>query len=365
MNAVTSLFIFFSLFLSSYNLYANEMKGTPALDYSDNQGIVWEVMPTLETQIFAAHNNTRFDSFKLISQLKSKTGRIYYLQWMFTRVSIVHDSDPALEGWDNRQLYTSQIVINQDEQIWKQQRNVRGGIGEAGTFNQPLRFWIDNWSYQSLNTKNFPADLTVETDDFHVKLNVKRQGPYTSNVNSLVRLEGKSASMIPYEVNAPWLDISGELTLNGEKIKVSGTGWAEKKWGDRILSEAALKKANFYFKLTDGQTLSLVRYESQQGFTFIFGNLFDKEGQLHTLNEDDIEMKPLSYKRLRPALNIPLSWSVKIPKYNIYFTVKASNQNLWLAFWLPHWQGPVDIHGPINGRGYMQLAGYCERQRVK
>lgn len=321
-------------------------------------GIIWKSEDKVSVSNFQEHLESRYEIFKFLSRVEGEDGKTYYLQWLFARIRLDETADPSHQGWKNGQMYSAQVIISQGNQAWKQQRNVRGGIGEAGVFNQPLRFWVDNWSFQSRGNSSFPADIRAITDDFSMHLAVKRKGNYFTNIDSRRKLDEQSQSIIAYEINAPFIDVEGQLTLNGKQIKVKGGGWIKKQWGDNIIAEPGLKKVFFDFKLFDGSILSFIRYSYSEELSFIIGTVSDKQGNLHTISEEEITIRPLTYTRLTNGFNLPLSWSVQVPEYGINLITRPITKEVWAPFWIPHWQGPLYIEGSHKGRGFMQLGGY-------
>ncbi|MGO2508108.1 MAG: lipocalin-like domain-containing protein [Vibrio hibernica] len=298
------------------------------------------------------HTGFHYETWHYRANVKSSDGKDYGIQFLVYRVA---NSDENGVGWNNTQIYTAQLVVSTEGKSWLQQRIARGGVGQAGVFMDPFHLWIDNWTWQSRNNTALPSYLSAHTDDFSVALTSEAYGPYIlpgdKGYNALHDLPSK----VSYKFSAPFLRTKGTLNLNGKNVAVQGLAWIDKEWGNGLLPESGFESNAFSIHLTDGRALVLNQYHKQDQMKFVTGTIANRSGTVTNISNDEIRLYPLENTTLLNGKTLALRWVIEIPKYNISLITQTIENELWLPFWVPSWEGPIKVTGSHMGVGFMQL----------
>ncbi|MCG9578834.1 carotenoid 1,2-hydratase [Vibrio tubiashii] len=312
--------------------------------------------PVVIPRDFAFHNEYQHGWWHFFANVEDQYGEKYGVQWSYFRIA---SNDSNMSGWLSPQLFISHVVVSNKDKVWREQRVARGGIGQAGMTSKPFRLWIDNWFWRSLGRTPFPGLLDAQTDTFKVRFKTTTRGPFVIPRERGYVVKHDLLPIASHNLTAPFLAVEGQLELAPDKvIDVKGTGWMSKEWGSGLLAEDQQGWDWFVFHLDDETTLSINRYRHDSQLPYVFGTLATNDGKVATLYNEDIEVLPLKEEVLANGKIIPMSWMINIPHLSISLETQAMNNNLWLPFVLPYWEGPITTSGSHNAQGFMQLTGY-------
>ncbi|PJC87755.1 carotenoid 1,2-hydratase [Vibrio sp. HA2012] len=304
---------------------------------------------------FRFHPGYQNEVWRFFADLIDAKGQRYTIQWNYYRIA--QDSRTA-SGWQNSQLYVAQVVVTAGKRVWREQRLARGGIGQSGFRAHPFRLWIDNWSWHALGAAPFPGMLNISSDDFSVQINMSTAGAYVLDGLGGYQKQHDIFPMAAYQLSAPFLDIAGELTLEGLPVPVKGRAHLTKVWGNNLINNGAGHQDEFVLHLNDGRSLALHRVLFRHHAAFNYGTLADRQGNTIYLQNKDVDVFPESYTDLSDELQIPVRWIISVPEHHIRLTVSPDNSELWHSFVIPYWEGSITASGSHKARGYMHLSGY-------
>ncbi|MDC5707302.1 carotenoid 1,2-hydratase [Vibrio europaeus] len=312
--------------------------------------------PVVIPRDFAFHNEYQHGWWHFFANVEDQYGEKYGIQWSYFRIA---SNDSNMLGWLSPQLFISHVVVSNKDKVWREQRVARGGIGQAGMTSKPFRIWIDNWFWRSLGRTPFPGLLDAQTDTFKVRLKTTTRGPFVIPRERGYVVKHDLLPIASHNLTAPFLAVEGRLELAPDRvIDVKGTGWMSKEWGSGLLAEDQQGWDWFVFHLDDETTLSINRYRHDSQLPYVFGTLATNDGKVVTLYNEDIEVVPLQEEVLANGKIIPTSWMINIPRLSVSLETQVMNNNLWLPFVLPYWEGPITTTGSHNAQGFMQLTGY-------
>ncbi|OEF23508.1 lipocalin-like domain-containing protein [Vibrio rumoiensis] len=334
------------------------IKSIETVKNSDKQAIYEPVLPDTAIKVgkdFNEHPSFHNETWHYKANLKGEDGKEYGVQWTMYRIA---NGDHLGVGWKNSQIYTAQVAISTPDQSWSDQRISRGGIGQAGVLMNPFRMWIDDWIWQSSNNFSMPSRLHVKTDDFAINLTSAAYGPFVLNGDKGYKKTHDLLTTASYSYSAPFLKAKGSLILNGKEVAVHGQAWLDKEWGNHLISDSTLRWDAFSIHLADGRSLALTHYHNPQDIRYISGTLAGKDGSVINIDSDDVRLYPLETHQLANGRLLLLRWVIEIPKYKISLITQSTNQEMWLPFWIPSWEGPIKVTGSQTGVGFMQLTGY-------
>lgn len=355
----------FVLLVIALSLYSIQREETvyiqPQSDniYSINKAAVFEPVlpnnPVAFPRDFAFHPEFQNEKWHYFANLFDEKGISYSVQWTYTRIS--RDEDIS-GGWKSAQLYIAQMVITANGRVWKQQRIARGGLGQAGLRGKPFRLWIDNWVWKSLSVAPLPSVLVVSADTFSLSLKSMGVSPYMAEGEQGYQEEHRLLPIASYRFQVPLIRVSGELILDGKRVRVSGNASLTKEWNSDSAIESIQKQARFNLELEDGSHLNLTRNKLNALPSHVYGTYVTKNGKSEVIENSDIVMTPITYTTLKNGKKLPLKWTISIEKLNIHLVTEMINQEMWHSFIQPYWLGPTSVSGNLNGRGALKLMGY-------
>ncbi|PMH46668.1 hypothetical protein BCU68_01135 [Vibrio sp. 10N.286.49.B3] len=316
------------------------------------------VLPGYEISLpkdFQLHSGFQYERWQYFASLKGSDGKRYTAQWNYYRVAL---DEREGKGWQNPNIFASNIIITAEDKVWREQRLSRAGIGQAGMQNRPFRLWIDNWSWRSMNSTPFPGHLDIQSDDFEVELFTTNAGAYVLNADKGYQQQHDFLPIASYSFAAPYLQTKGVLEINNEEITVSGPAWIYKEWGSDQYEKPRLGSDRFVIPLDDNQSITLNRYRYKNQKPYLSATLSNRLGEAIALKDEDIMMTPLITTTLDNGVQLPLHWAIKIPDYGIHLTVRTKNKEQWHPLLLPGWQGEIITSGSHRVVGFMQLSGY-------
>ncbi|MDF2152397.1 lipocalin-like domain-containing protein [Vibrio sp. CAU 1672] len=304
---------------------------------------------------FAFHPEYQHEWWNYFARLRDKNGTIYHVQWRYVRLAT---DEREMRGWQSPQVYLSHVVVSKGSKVWREQKVARGGIGQAGLVSKPFRLWIDNWSWRSLGAMPFPGSIDIATDSFGVELDTVTSGPLVLNGKRGYQVKHTLQSVASYSFSAPFLKVNGRLILDGKEIPVVGSAWTQKEWGSGLFGDEQQGLDWFVFNLDDGRALTVSRYRYLGQLPSVFGTLSTRSGKTINLTDKQLSLIALDSTSLPNGRRLPLKWKINIPEYNISLTTRVRNQNMWLPFLVPLWEGPALASGSHEAWGFMQLNGY-------
>ncbi len=302
---------------------------------------------------FEQHPDYQNEVWNFKANVIDDEGIEYGIQWILYRISV---SDNNGIAWQDSNIYNAQVVVNSGDKIWKQQRIARGGIGQAGVVPQPLRMWLDNWHWQGSTSTPFPANLVISSDDFSIALQTVTSGPYVIHGDKGYQVKHDLLPLAAYSISAPFLTTKGALELNAKKVNVQGRAWLDKEWGNQLFDNEDMGWESFSLQLDDGQILSVHRYHHGDDIIYLSGTLADKSGRVVHLAHNDIRFYPLEKVNIAYGKELSLRWVIEIPQQKISLITNPVEANMWLPFWVPAWQGPVNVTGSNTGHGFMHIS---------
>ena len=166
------------------------------------------------------------------------------------------------------------------------------------------------------------------------------------------------------------MTVSGQLTVDGERVPVTGEAWFDKQWGDfQTFSRGGWDW--FALQLDDGSDLMLYLIRGPDGEIGIAdGSIVAPDGTLTVLERDDFSITATE-QWTSPATNVtyPVGWTISLPASDLDLTVTPTLPDQELdtrdTTRVIYWEGEVTVAGtkaamPISGLGYVELTGYAE-----
>ena len=315
-----------------------------------------------------AHPELRTEWWYITGQAESG-GRVFGFQVTFFRTRV--DATQGMQSsFAARQLLFAHAAITdvQGGKLWHDQRIARAGFGVAEASEQDARLRLRDWSlvregeawHAVLPASGFGLDLRCMPTQpvlLQGKAGLSRKGP-----------EDKQAS---YYYSLPQLAVTGQLSLQGRTLSVTGRAWLDHEWSEEVLHPDAVGWDWIGMNLDDGSALTAFRLRRRDGGTLWDGGSFRSPGgSLYVASPGETEFRPI--RRWTSALSnasYPVEWIVRTPAD--FYTVRAVMDNQELdsraSTGAIYWEGLselLDSNGKRVGRGYLEMTGYAARLRL-
>ncbi len=203
--------------------------------------------------------------------------------------------------------------------------------------------------------------LVAEAGDYTLELRLESDAP-------AVRQHGDGYHTYAfggdtYYYSRPRMAASGTLTVDGEQREVEGTGWFDHQWGDL---EAATDAGWDWFALNleDGRDVMLFLVHGADGDTLVGGSISQSNLSCEAPQVlEAVEVTPTgTWESPESGCIYPQGWQLKIGELTLDLATRVPDQEMYNSRdnSKTYWEGAVDVTGDATGRGYVELAGYCE-----
>ena len=229
----------------------------------------------------------------------------------------------------------------------------------AGVDSSPFRVYLDDWQWTSSTTDLFPATLNANSKQFGYSLTLTSTAPYQKQGEQGYSTKSGDGQVASYYYSQPFIDVSGEVTIDGETHQVSGKGWIDREWSSQFLLDSQQGWDWFALRLSDDTNLVVFQLrDSKTGSSsYSSARLMQQDGSGIAIPQKDIQLEATNQTEIQ-GRKYPTQWQVSIPKQQIELTVSALNPNAKMPLSVLYWEGPVRIEGSHSGTGYMELTGY-------
>ena len=312
-----------------------------------------------------AHPDFRHEWWYLTANLIDEEGNALGLQWtQFRFASAPQENDnqakqPKKTTWQSQQIFMAHSAVTTKDKHYADEKWSRDQAELAGVDASPLRVYLDDWQWNSSSDDLFPATLNANSDQFGYSLKLTSNAPYQKQGEQGYSTKSSDGKVASYYYSQPFINVSGEVTIDGVTHLVSGKGWIDREWSSQFLLDSQQGWDWFALRLSD--ETSLVVFQLRNSTTgkanYSHARLMNQDGSGITIKQQDISLTAIMQTEI-DGRDYPTEWQVSIPTQQIELTVSALNPNAKMPLSVPYWEGPIIIKGSHSGFGYMELTGY-------
>lgn len=311
-----------------------------------------------------AHPDYRIEWWYLTANLTDAEGQQYGVHWTLFRTALRPGSDT--EGWTSNQMWMAHSAIHTPEGHDYEERFARGGIGQAGvslTDTDQFDAWLDDWRLLGTAESPVPGSLITTVNGITLRLDWQADTPWVLHGdNGFSQKSGQGQGS--YYYSQPRLQITGQVTIDGTSILVSGEGWLDREWSSQPLAQDQQGWDWFSLQFDDGTSLMAFHLRQENAEPYVRGTWIDADGESLSLDESELVIEPHEWGEVvvgpdeDTRKSLPLVWQIELPGQNARWTVQARKPDSWLATLVPYWEGPVRVEGSSGGVGYLEMTGY-------
>lgn len=314
-----------------------------------------------------AHPDFRNEWWYFTGNLEdSASQRRFGFQLVFFRNALSPGSAVGGSPWRSHQSWMAHFALTDAHSGRFQafERFSRGAMDLAGARASPFSVWLDDWSVSEADGR---WQLQAREGELSINLVlVPQRQPVLQGDKGLSRKSGKPGNA-SYYYSIPRLAATGEISLGKRQYPVTGLAWLDREWSTSALGEDQAGWDWFSLQLSDGSDLMFYRLRKKDGSVDAYsaGSLVGKDGAQIRLDADAVQLQALDYWQSPKGGRYPISWQLRIPDLDMVLEVRPVLEDQELDLYVRYWEGAVDVSGsragkPIQGQGYLELAGYAE-----
>ncbi len=309
-----------------------------------------------------AHPDFRHEWWYLTANLIDEDGTSLGVQWTqfrFAAAPPTGEDDVKKTEWQTQQIYMAHSAVTTTDKHYADEKWSRDQASLAGVDTSPFRVYLDDWQWTSSTNDLFPATLKANSEQFGYSLTLTSRAPYQKQGEQGYSTKSADGQVASYYYSQPFIDVSGEVTIDGKTHQVSGKGWIDREWSSQFLLDSQQGWDWFALRLSDETSLVVFQLrDSKTGAaSYSSARLMQQDGSGIAIPQKDIQLKATKQTEIQ-GRKYPTEWQVSIPNQQIELTVSALNPNAKMPLSVPYWEGPVRIDGSHSGTGYMELTGY-------
>jgi len=321
-------------------------------------------------QDYGAHPYYRIEWWYLTANLNDPAGNPYGAQWTLFRIAVQPPgTDKSAGTGQNHQLFMAHFAITTPRDHVSFQRYSReyqhAGDTRAGVTAEPFAAWLDDWVMGSTGTSILPMEVRARQGAYGLRLQLNSQIPMILQGDAGFSQKHPNGGGSFY-YSQPFLEAGGELTMDGQKIPVSGQAWLDREWSSQFLQGDQVGWDWFSLHLESGEKLMLFQVRQHDAKNpdenFVSGTLIAADGATMPLDPDQIRLTVVEKSDITNR-KLPLRWRMELPQIGRDFEIKALHPGQWMDVDFPYWEGVIIMTGADSknrGRGYMELTGYPE-----
>jgi predicted secreted hydrolase len=326
-----------------------------------------------------AHPLFDIEWWYLTANLSDEQGQEYGLQWTLFRFRSPRQMHHVLP-WANDQLYMAHASVHSLDSHWFAEKFARGEVGNSGITTQPLQLYIDDWQWlnsattESEQTDLLPANLAFSApllsthkgndyDRVQATLQLQARGPIVLQGEQGYSLKSRDAAYASYYYSQPFISILGQLSFlaNNDQVKetreVKGLAWFDHEWTSQLVDQRTLGWDWLSLHLHDGSKIMAFSMRITGQADFVTGSYISADGQQKSLSHTELKLQATAWTDVEQR-QLPLSWQLNIPKYNIDIQITSRKKNQWNPALVPYYEGMVEVSGSHQGKGFLELTGY-------
>lgn len=325
------------------------------------------------------HPGFRTEWWYYTGNVFTEEGRHFGYQFTIFRSQLnppdsLNPSQPFYKGWNTDQLYLGHFAISdvQNENHVFEERYSRGAAGLAGVQVDPYRIWLEDWEIlrvdpEETDGKNFPVQLKAKMENgTAIDLTVTPAKPLVLQGENGYDKKGEEEGNASYYLAFTRMDAEGSITINNEKLEVSGSSWMDHEWSTSALDREQEGWDWFSIQLSNGYDLMYYQLRNADGSVseFTVGSLVDPDGNKVNISPEEVNLDVLDrWESPHSGASYPSKWTLQIPKYNLELDLATLFPDQEMDVSVRYFEGTLSVSGQmdgeeIGGNGFIEMTGY-------
>ncbi len=322
-----------------------------------------------------AHPAFRSEWWYLTATLEARDGRRFGVQFTIFRQSLAArpEAVEVASRWRTQSAWMAHVALAEVDAARHRSREAiaRGALGLAGADGG--RVWVyDDAMTIAATAGDTRLHVVSNGRDFGFQLHGASRTPPLPNGDAGLSRKGPEPGNASYYYSLPHLTLTGEVSVDGERVAVSGSGWLDREWSTSVLSAGHVGWDWFALRLdgepddTPGAALMVYRLRRADGAPsgFDYAAWFGVDGSV--TRRQPVRMQPRRWWRDEAGVRWPVAWTLALDD-GTELQVEAAIDDQVLRQSVRYWEGYVTLRGhlgaaaggrEVSGRGYLEMTGY-------
>lgn len=320
----------------------------------------------------AAHPEYQTEWWYYTGHLYSGTRRFGY-ELTFFQVGINPWRKTSRSAWALHTIYFAHFTVTDENNRRFQftETTSRPALGMAGSRTDRYRVWIHDWSAGLLPDQR-THQLRASGPKFAIDLKLDSVKPPVVHGHGGVSQKAAGRGRASHYYSLTRLETQGTLTLDGERLPVTGLSWMDHEFGSNQLTEQQTGWDWFSLQLDDRRELMLYRLRLKDGSVepLSSGTLVQADGTWKHLPLSAFQIDVgKTWKSPKTGATYPAEWRVRVPGEGLDLQISPTLPDQELVTessgGVRYWEGSVRVTGQdrgkaVGGVGYVELTGYTQ-----
>jgi len=316
-----------------------------------------------------AHLGHAIEWWYLTGQLESEDGRRFGFQFTVFRKGLdARPAEPGSSPLRARQVYAGHLAVTDvaGGRTRFAERLRRGGTALARAAEGELDLVLEDWSLQRSAEDRLEVKAGDPAQGIELALVLRPAKPLVLHGERGYSEKGGDPGNASAYASWTRLETAGRLRLDGSELAVRGSSWFDHEFGSGVLAEGIVGWDWFGLQLDDGRELMLFVLRTRDGGAApaSAATLVERDGTARALRREDFTLtSSATWTSPRTNASYPASWAIAIPGAGLELELLPLVADCELvssaSTGVTYWEGPVEIRGPLTGRGYAELTGYA------
>ncbi|GGK79831.1 lipocalin-like domain-containing protein [Amphritea balenae] len=263
-------------------------------------------------------------------------------------------SSASLTGNTKQRIFFAHAALTTTDNFYHAERYARSDMGHAGVEYQPWQAYLDHWQFTGTEQQPLPGKLQVSEPAFAYQLKLS-DSDYFLQGDQGFSPKNNDASLASYYYSAPFIEVSGNIHVEGKSIAVRGKAWLDREWSSNFIEIDKIGWDWLSLHLDQDTALMLYRVRSNREI-LLYGRIMHRDGRQTTIAPTDINWRAVASQRFS-GKDYPIEWRLEIPSQQITLDIQPINNNQFLNTRVPYWEGAVITKGSHEAQGYLELFG--------
>lgn len=319
----------------------------------------------------AAHPDYRTEWWYYTGHLRSGERRFGY-QLTFFQVGVDPRRRASRSAWALHSFYFAHFTVTDEARgrFRFAEEVSRPALGMAGADTERYHVWLHDWS-AGLQPDDVTHHLEAQRPDYAIALDLTPEKPPVIHGAGGISQKATGPGRASHYYSLTRMATRGTLTLDGERLPVTGLSWMDHEFGSDQLSPEQVGWDWFSLQLGDRRELMLYLIRRRDGSLepVSSGTLVEPDGTWRHLPLTAFHVTP-TVEWTSPATGgrYPAGWQVSVPSaaIDLRVTPTLADQELTPGGLVDvrYWEGSVRVEGqehgkPVDGVGYVELTGYA------
>jgi predicted secreted hydrolase len=315
------------------------------------------------------HDDFQTEWWYYTGNLEGADGRLFGYQFTIFRRALTPDAAPVDDAspWRSNQVYLAHFALSDiaNGDFYAYERFSRGAAGLAGAQASPYRVWLEDWQVAEIGPGR--TRIQAVADEVALDIVLTETLPPVLHGDRGLSVKGAEPGNASYYYSIVRQQVSGSVTVRGERVPVTGLSWKDHEYSTSALSPGAVGWDWFSLQLDNGTGLMFFQIRRDDGTLepASSGSFILADGAVRHLERADWELEVLdTWTSAASGAVYPAGWRIAIPAIGLELRGAPLMANQELNLTTVYWEGAVEFRGTLNGapvtaRGYIEMTGYA------